>query len=137
MTYTEEQLFRRAVAGVILVVLLVAALVAGGWALTIALAGPSGAAQAYKQKESATNRIQKQELFVQLNADIDGYIAKIRIAKQAVAADPTSVNKTNLIGVEQICVDTVQQYNAESLKYTSRDFKSAGLPYRRSTLACT
>lgn len=118
--------------GVVLVTLIVVALWAGG----VLFAGVKGQGEAYKIKESAVNRIEKQEMFEQLNADIDGYIAKIQLAKQAYARDPSDVNSTNLNGVAQICIDTVQQYNAESRKYTSRDFKSAGLPFTRDPAEC-
>lgn len=121
-----------AVGGLILFVVLIVAI----WGFGIWFAGPQGQAGAYKKKVSATNRVQKQEMFEQLNADIDGYVAKIDVAKAAVKADPSEFNKINLVGAEQQCIDTVQQFNAESHKYSSRDWKSTHLPYSRHPAEC-
>jgi ABC-type Zn2+ transport system substrate-binding protein/surface adhesin len=124
----------------IVAVLIIAAISVGGWALDVALSGPAGQGAAYKQKESAVNRIQKQEMFVQLNEDFTGYLSKITIAKSALKntpADLKGIKQTELEGVQQMCVDTAQQYNAESGKYTSRDWKSTGLPYRLNPNDCT
>lgn len=110
-----------------------------GWRYIIA--GPSGAVGAKEQQQNANTRVQKQELFEQLAADYDGYLAKIRIAKNALAAASTDIDKelrqTELVGVQQTCVDTAQQFNAESNKYTAHVWKSAGLPATLDQEACT
>lgn len=119
---------------------LVAAIGIGSWAASVAFSPVKGAGEAFKQKQSAVNRIQKQEMFEQLTADIDGYVAKISVARAAVTSATSEIDRglrqTELIGITQTCIDAVQQYNAESRKYTSRDFKSAGLPYKRSPAKC-
>jgi hypothetical protein len=117
--------------------LVAAALIAGAvFGIRLLLASPSGKAGAFRAKESSTNRVQKQELFEQLEADIAGYTAKIAVARDTYKASPTDEHLTELAGVRQECVDTVQQYNAESRKYSSRDFKAADLPYTHDTAEC-
>lgn len=84
----------------------------------------------------SNNVIQKQEMFQQLYADIQGYKSNIAIARQAYKAQPTSENQTNLVGVQQQCVNTVQQYNAEAKKITSRQWRSKSLPYQINSGGC-
>ena len=133
---TQKALFANGVLWIIGILLLVALIGGAVWGFQVAFASPAGKGGAYRQKESALNRVQKQEMFQQLNADIDGYIAKIGVAKAAVKTSPSEFNRTNLVGIQQQCIDTAQQYNAESHKYTSRDFKSANLPYARNPTEC-
>lgn len=106
-----------------------------------AIAGPKGAVGAREQQQSAINRVQKQEQFEQLAADYDGYLVKIKLAKVAVkeATDPVSkdLRQTELVGLRQVCVDAAQQFNAESRKYTSRVWKSAGLPTNLDPEGCS
>lgn len=138
--YSQRKLFGIGLGWVLAVLAVVLVLSLGGWALSVAFSPVKGAGEAFKQKQSAVNRIQKQEMFEQLTADIDGYVAKIAVARAAVASAANEVDRglrqTELVGVTQTCIDAVQQYNAESRKYTSRDFKSAGLPYTRSPAEC-
>ena len=116
--------------GVVLVLFVVLTLLGLGWRYVIS--GPKGSVGAREQQQSAVNRVQKQEQFEQIAADYDGYLVKIKVAEKAVAAATTDVDKqlrqTELVGLRQTCVDAAQQFNAESRKYTSRVWKSAGLP---------
>lgn len=115
--------------GVVLVAVVVLGLLGLGWRYVIA--GPKGAVGAREQQQGALNRVQKQEQFEQLVADYDGYLVKIRAASLAVdaaSATDREFRQTELVGLRQVCVDTAQQFNAESRKYTSRVWKSAGLP---------
>lgn len=142
MTYygKEERRFARGVAGWTLIALAFLLVVGGAlWLLGVGTANVKGRGGAYKQKVSAVNRVQKQEQFEQLAADFDGYAVKIRLAKRAVS-EATGVDKqlrsTELVGLRQTCVDAAQQFNAESRKYSSRDWKSAGLPARLDPEEC-
>lgn len=125
----------------VLVVLIVSALGFGGWAFGIWFSGPKGAGEAIKQNNSKVNRIGQQEQFEQLAADYDGFVVKIKAGKAAVASAVTETDKqlraTELVGLRQVCVDAAQQFNANSRKYTARDWKSAGLPARLDPDACT
>ena len=125
---------------IVVVIVLLVLLALGGLGWRYVIAGPSGAVGAREQQQDALNRVQKQEQFEQLAADYDGYIIKVAAAKTAVTAttDPTdkSLRQTELVGLRQICVDTAQQFNAESKKYTSRVWKSAGLPSNLDPREC-
>jgi len=122
------------------VVVLVAVLGIGGWAFGVFTSDIKGAGGAIKQRNSTVNRVQKQEQFEQLAADYDGYIIKIEGLVIAVSTtiDKTdkSLRQTELVGLRQICVDGAQAFNAESRKYTSRVWKSAGLPASLNAEAC-
>jgi hypothetical protein len=125
----------------ILMVLLVVAVVGIGlWAFGVFTSDVRGAGGAIKQRNSTVNRVQKQEMFEQLAADYDGYIIKIKAAVIAVSTtideDDKSLRQTELVGLRQVCVDAAQQFNAESKKYTSRVWKSAGLPLALDPEGC-
>lgn len=89
-----------------------------------------------KQNYDSRNVIQKQEMFESLYRDIHGYQANIKIAADAYKQSPTSFNQTNLVGVKQQCVNTVEQYDAEARKITSRDWRAADLPYQIDPREC-
>lgn len=121
------------------ILLLVGVVAIGGWAVTVAWSGPKGAGEAIKQRNSKVNRIGKQEMFEQLSADFDGYLVQIVSAAAALkTASPATKpqRETELLGLRQVCVSAAQQFNAESRKYTSRVWKSAGLPATLDPSAC-
>lgn len=117
---------------VMLVMSVIAVLGIGIWAFQVATSNVAGAGGAIKQRNSTVNRVQKQEMFEQIAADYDGYLVKIKglVVAVSTTTDPTDkqLRQTELIGMRQICIDAAQQFNAESRKYTSRVWKSAGLP---------
>jgi hypothetical protein len=136
---TQKGLFGNVSAWVIGATIL--ALVVGGIvvAAQTVFANPAGQAGAYREKVSATNRVQQQAKFEQLAADYDGYLVQIKNAEAAVkSASPETqpMRETDLLGLRQICVTTAQDFNAESRKYLARDWKSAGLPERLDPAAC-
>jgi len=131
------------VLALIVIIVLAILLTLGGLAWRYVIAGPTGAVGAKEQQQAANTRVQKQEQFEQLAADFDGYLVKIVIAKDALAAATKAGNEidaelrqTELIGLKQTCVDTAQQFNAESRKYTARVWKSAGLPPTLDAALC-
>jgi hypothetical protein len=113
----------------------------GLWAFGVFTSDIKGAGGAIKQSNSTVNRVQKQEMFEQLVADYDGYVVKIGQLALIVATTSDATDKdlrtTELLGMTQVCVDVAQQFNAESRKYTSRDWKSAGLPPSLDSKGCT
>jgi hypothetical protein len=144
MSSFYEPKSQKAVAGnialwVIVAVVFVGLIGIGLWAFGVVTAPWAGQGGAFKQQQSATNRVQKQEMFEQIAADFDGYLVKIQIAVQA-AKEATGINKelrqTELVGLRQTCVDSAQQFNAESRKYSSRVWKSAGLPLNLDPTLC-
>jgi hypothetical protein len=122
---------------IIIALIILVTLGALGWRYVIA--GPKGAVGAKEIQQGALNRVQKQEQFEQLAADYDGYLVKIRAAKLAVASASETdreFRQTELVGIRQVCVDAAQQFNAESRKYSSRVWKSAGLPVTLDPEGC-
>jgi hypothetical protein len=120
------------VAWIVGIVVLSGAIAIGLWAFGVFTSDVKGAGGAIKQRNATVNRVQKQEMFEQLAADYDGYLVKIDQLKLVVATTSNEIDKelrtTELLGVQQICVDAAQLFTAESRKYTSRVWKSAGLP---------
>lgn len=137
----DELSGKRLAAYVAAAILITVAISFGGWAFGVWWSGPQGAGEAIKQNNSKVNRIGQQERFEQLIADYDGYLVKIKVGKQAVASAVTDTDKqlrtTELVGVRLVCVDTANEFNANSRKYTARDWKSAGLPATLDRNACT
>lgn len=120
---------------------IVAVIGIGAWAFGVFTSDIKGAGGAIKQRNATVNRVQKQEMFEQLAADYDGYLVKIGQLKLVVATTSNDIDKelrtTELLGMTQVCVDAAQQFNAESKKYTSRVWKSAGLPLALDPKGCT
>jgi hypothetical protein len=59
---------------------------------------------------NANNKIQSQGYFESLNADYQGFIAKIEIEKALIKSDNSAFNQTNLAGLRQECVDTAEKF---------------------------
>lgn len=127
-TPSQPKLFGMLMLWLVGLLLLFGAIAAGLWAFGVFTADIKGRGELVKTNKSAVNRIGKQEMFEQLYADINGYPPKIKVQREAVKADPSEITRTNLVGLQQQCIDTVQQYNAEARKVTSRDWRSADLP---------
>jgi hypothetical protein len=129
---SQPKLFGMGVLWVVGILLVVAVIGIAVWAFSVGTSNVKGAGDAIKQNNSAVNRVQKQEMFQQIAADYDGYLTNIEGAKaavkDAVGTTQKQLRQTELIGLRQVCVSAAEQFNAESQKYSSRDWKSAGLP---------
>lgn len=143
MTYREDVKTTMGAGGIAAIVVVIVLVIGGAiWGGSVLLSNATGAGGAIKQRNSALNRVQQQEQFEQLAADYDGYLVKVRVARAAVkaaAGDPVNLplRKTELEGLQQTCIDTAQQFNANSRKYTARAWKSAGLPPTLDPDNCT
>lgn len=113
----------------------------GIWGASVLLSNVTGAGNAIKQKNSATNRVSQQAYFEDMAANFPGFILKIKTAKATLSSDGTAeqrqVDRTNLEGLQQQCIDNAQEFNAASRKYLARDWKSAGLPATLNAQECT
>lgn len=102
-----------------------------GWAIGVAASGPKGQGDAIKTKNSSQNWTAAQARFEDQHQAIISADEKIAIHEAALAADPKNPTlQTNLTGVTTACISAVADYNAESRKFLSEDFKSADLPYQ-------
>lgn len=113
------------VVGVAVLIVLIAL---GGWAFKVAFSDTKGKGDATVIKNSAENRIAKQEEFEDLYAEYEATLAKITTLSEAAEADPTQFNKTNLTGAKTYCASVVADYNALSRKYTASQFRAIDLP---------
>lgn len=107
------------------------------WGLGVIGAPVKGAGDAFKQKESSSNRIVQQAKFEDLKAEYDSTLVKIEVASDAYDKNPKStIKQTELSGLINYCIETAGQYNAESRKYLASDFKAIDLPVELDRVAC-
>lgn len=116
-----------------IIVLLVIALVIGTgvilWTGRVATSDIKGQGDAVITKNEARNRINAQENFETLFADIQSADKIVGISAEALAQDPTNTKlSTELMGQKQFCVDLIGKYNAAARKFTQADFRAADLP---------
>lgn len=110
-------------------------IIAGCWLAAVALSGPVGQGEAHIKKNNSDNRIGQNSVFFDLKNDYDQTVNKIPVyVEQAKSGDPAA--RTNLAGLRSHCLDVVGQYDAQSGKYISKDFKDAGLPVSLDPSAC-
>lgn len=143
MTYQQDVKTTLGAGGIAAIVVAIVLALAGViWGGSVLLSNVTGAGGAIKRHNSTNNRISQQAYFEDLAANHPGYVAKIKIAKAAVAsASGDAVNlplrKTELEGLQQQCIDNAQEFNAASRKYLARDWKSAGLPSNIDPSECS
>jgi len=116
---------------VLAVILGIALLVWAGFAVSVLLSGPKGQGDAIKQKNSAQNWTTAQARFEKQYQSVISADEKIAVATESLAAKPDDLTlQQTLAGIKSACISAVADYNAESRKYLSEEFKSADLPYQ-------
>lgn len=99
------------------------------WAFSTGTASVKGRAGAYRQKESATNRIAAQEAFESRYNDIQAAAARVTTLQAAAKAAPGDYTaRVNATGAVTYCQQAVADYNAAARQYTQQDFRPANLP---------
>jgi len=111
-------------------IVVVVLILVGIFALTVLWAPWKGQGEAFKTKNTGTNRIRAQEEYVQTWNDILAADKRVDAMWRAKKDDPTSVNKTNYNGAVNFCIQLVADYDALSDKYTSADYRPEGYPER-------
>ncbi|NWL34460.1 hypothetical protein [Paenarthrobacter nitroguajacolicus] len=107
-----------------------------GWAISVAVSGPKGQGDAIKTKNSAENWTRAQAKFEELHQGIQSADKKAELAAERLKASPNDVTlQQQHAGVQSGCIGLVAEYNAESRKFLSEDFKSIDLPYQIDTTA--
>ena len=123
-------------AGWLLVIILgVLALVTGAifWGIGVATSGIKGRGDAVKINNSAENWTAKQAFFEEKYEAVKAADKKIGLFRQSVEANPTDKTaQTNLQGITSQCLNYTAEYNAESRKFLSQDWKSPDLPIKIS-----
>lgn len=114
---------------IVAVVLLAVVISAGLWALGVVGASTKGKGDAYRTKESGTNRIAAQERFETTYADVlasDQRLDILHLARQAAPEDAYAA--TRYTGAVAYCISARNGYNAEARKYTAEQFRASDLP---------
>jgi cytoskeletal protein RodZ len=113
------------------VVLVVIAFIIGAlvWALGVFSSGTKGRGDVIKQNNSSTNQIQAQAEFNKLWGDIQSYHADITASAAALAKNPgDAYQQSVLTAQQQICRSAVQEYNADTVNTTMREWRPAADP---------
>lgn len=101
------------------------------WAFGVFTSDIKGKGDAIKTKNSAPNRIGAQEAFRDRYEDILAADKRIDTLAQGLKLSPDSqVAQTNYLGAVTYCQQAVAAYNADTQKYTRKDFLDADLPQR-------
>lgn len=129
---SHKGVFRLVTGWTVAAVALIGAIGIALWAFGVFTADIKGAGDAIRERNSSVNRVQKQEMFEQLAADYDAAVLNV----SGYGIPKTPMQETELRGLTQFCVSLAQQFNAESAKYSSRVWKSAGLPATLDPIAC-
>ena len=108
----------------ILALLIIAPLVA--WGLSVAGAPIFGQGEAFKQKESAANRIFAQAYFQTTAKEIKA--TQDRINQLSTVKPRSAEQEVRYEGLRSYCAGLVGDYNARSETYTTQQFKDASLP---------
>lgn len=113
----------------ILAVLFIGLIGCGIWAFHVVTSGVKGTGDVTRQNNDANNRIEAQATFQRLYGDIQGYPPKITRAKADAAANPTDAqSKQVLDGLQNLCTDAVNTYNADAGSTTMQQWRPADLP---------
>lgn len=120
----------RAALWIIAAVVFFGAIGGGIWYFKVATSDIKGAGDAARQNNSAANRLQAQAKYSQLHEGIRAADRNIDTLAAAASVDPTQVNKTNLIGAQNVCQSNVAEYNAMATNVLTRDWIPEGLPTR-------
>jgi hypothetical protein len=126
------------------------------WGLATGFSYWWGQGDAYRQKNSSANWIAAQAGFHQEMNDVTGFKQKIALATQRLAdfnkAHPNLTAEDGLVGykdaqtrdgltsdltgLQQQCVNTVNQYNTDARSYLTEDWRDADLPESLDVSAC-
>jgi hypothetical protein len=107
------------------------ALVLGGglWLFRVGTSDIKGQGDVTIKKNSAPNRIEAQEDFEELYADIQATDRKLDIYAAALKAKPDDqIARTNLDGTTAYCLGVVGDYNAKARKILAEQFRAVDLP---------
>ncbi len=107
----------------------VAVISVGVWGFNVATSGIRGEGDGVIEHNSAENWIAAQAEFEDNYQDILATDLKIDNAYEALQSNPDDKTlQTNYTGLQSYCLSVVADYNADSRKYLSSDFRSADLP---------
>jgi hypothetical protein len=115
---------------IVAVVVFVGVIGVGIWAFRFATSDAKGRGDAVQNKNSGVNRVGAQERFHTLYNAVLAADKRIDVLAATVKALPGDVvAQTNYVGAKNFCIQAVADYDAETHKYSARDFRDPGLPY--------
>lgn len=101
----------------------------GAWGFKVLTAPAKGAGDVRIRNNTADNRIAAQNEFNKLWGDIQGYHDNIQAAAKTLQANPGDAYQQSVLTAEQqTCRTAVQQYNADTLNMTMKDWRPSADP---------
>lgn len=112
-----------------MVLFVVLALSVAVWGFGVGTSDARGRGDAYKAKNSGTNRVAAQERFETLHADVIAADQRLDVLSQDTKARPDdAVASKTFTGAVSYCISARAAYDAEARKYSARDFRAIDLP---------
>lgn len=120
---------------IVAVVVFVALIGAGIWAVKVATSDVRGAGDQIQKVNSANNRIFAQEHFQTLYNGLLAYDQQLDQAAADKAEHPGDTYfATNYSGLVKTCIDARNQYNGDANKVTQAKWRDPALPYQIDAL---
>lgn len=113
---------------IVCVIVFCGALSLAGFAISTAVSGPKGQAQAYQEQQSKNNRLFAQANFEDRFNQVVSDVFSVKAVYDTYKLEPTDINLTALTGTITACGGEVTGYDADANKYLLRNFRSIGLP---------
>lgn len=105
----------------------------GAWGIDIALSGPRGAANVYKQNQDANNRTSAAQTWQQSYNDVQRDITNLTTIKQMYkTSDPQGFIVTS----QTACNGDVAHYNGLQTQPLLKDWKPDSLPWEFDATTC-
>lgn len=102
----------------------------GLWAFGVFTSDVKGRGDAEVIKNEARNRINAQENFEKLFADLKAADQRIDVTASALKLKPGDVKlETELLGQKHYCLGLVSEYNAKARSFSQQDFRAVDLPH--------
>lgn len=99
------------------------------WAFGVFTSGVKGKGDVIKKNNDSNNQIEAQHTFTALFGDIQSYKTKIASALKDTKAHPDQTFYAQVLtGLESTCSDAVQQYNADAISTTMKEWRPSDLP---------
>jgi hypothetical protein len=120
--------------GIIVMLLVVSGLISAAvWTIGVATSDTKGRGEQIKQNNSNLNRTEQQAAFEDLYAQIVSLDQRIDLASDVVKSDEaagrdSTISRQNLVGAENVCLEAIGTYNANSHKTLAKDWQRPDLP---------
>lgn len=128
VNYAARRTAPSVIAWTVAAIVVIAVIGVAVWYFGVATSGVKGAGDATKQTNSAANRLQVQAKYSSLYQGILAADLNIGVLDEAAKTDPSVFNKTNLVGAQNVCNQSVADYNAMAINALTAPWRPVELP---------